>query len=78
MYKFIQITQINSCCFSLIFLTSKCTIIKLNSLCDFTTNIWVYSDDLWILCTWITIKKTVEFFTVAMQVKNESNGALFI
>lgn len=69
--------QIDSGCFSFILFRWKSTVIKLNCRTDFRADKREYSDNFRVLWARISVKETVKFFTVPMQVQNESDLTLF-
>jgi hypothetical protein len=77
MQKFIQEAKVNSCCLPFILLNSERTIIELDGWTYFTANVWKYPYNLWILVARISIKETVHFLAVSMQIKNEPDLPLF-
>ena len=79
----VEITQVDSCCFSLAFFRSKCTVVKLNCWVQFWTNKRECSDKLRILWTRIPIEKTIQskinykiLFTMSMKIENEPDLSL--
>ncbi len=77
MQKFMQEAKVNSGCFTFILFSSKCAIIKLNCRAYLAAYIRKYSNNLWILVARISIKKTVQLFTMSMKVENEPDLSLF-
>ena len=72
-----QKAQIDSGSFSFILFRGESTVIKLNCRTDLRADKWEYSEDFRVLWTRISIKETVKFFTVPVQVQDESDLTLF-